>query len=140
MAANIDEFNKIVGIIFSQLYQSFPVNLPIIDREAIAEAFEIKSGDMTTHKLPSGRIFSNVLAHTIAWLVSQNYMVASGSHSAERVVLSDKGLAALNAVPEKLSGSVGSTLVKETKGRNWGAVGELVGSTIAGYQKTMMGS
>lgn len=60
--------------------------------------------------MPSGRSFSEVLAHTISWLVSQNYMVASGARPAERVALSDKGLAALNAIPSRLEGTVGAEL------------------------------
>jgi hypothetical protein len=139
MPTNIDEFNQIAGLIFAQLYGAFPIAVPVIDRDGIAEAMGANRNAWSQHKLPSGRNLSDVMGHTIAWLVHQKYIVSSGSHPAERVVLSDKGLAALNAVPEKLSGSVGSALVKETEGRNWSAVGELVGSTIAGYQKTIMG-
>jgi hypothetical protein len=41
-----------------------------------------------------------------------------------------------------LSATVGSSLVKATSetGRNWSAIGDLVGGVIGGYQKSMTGS
>jgi hypothetical protein len=51
--------------------------------------------------------FSEMLAYTIAWLSAQNYTLASGAHPAERVTLTDKGLAALNRMPQGLTGTVG---------------------------------
>jgi hypothetical protein len=139
--ANIAEFNQIVALVFAQLYAAFPVAVPHIDRDGIAAALDIPPGTWATHMLPSGRSFSEVMAYTFAWLASQNYIVASGSHPAERVVLSDKGLAALNAVPEKLSGSIGSQLVTKARSGNWGGIGDLVGSVLGSaagsYQKAI---
>jgi hypothetical protein len=108
---NIAEFNTIVGLIFAQLYEAFPVLVDLIDRNSIAKAMGVM-GDWSAHKLPSGRTFNEMLAYTIAWLSAQNYALASGSHPAERVTLTDKGLAALNRMPKGLATTVGSELVK----------------------------
>ena len=75
--------------------------------------------------------------------MSQNYILAAGSHPAERVTLSDKGLAALNAMPSGLGGTVGAQLVKtksESGRRDWSQFGELVGGVLAGAAKGFAGS
>ena len=84
---NIEEFNKVVALVFAQLYEAFPIMVDLIDRDGIAAAFEVKAGEWASHKLPSGRGFSDVMTYTIAWLNSQNYIVSSGAHPAERVVI-----------------------------------------------------
>jgi hypothetical protein len=140
---NIAEFNLIVGLIFAQLYEAFPVLVPIIDREAIAKIMGVEPGAWAAHKLPSGRSFSEVLAHTMSWLAAQNYIIAAGSHPAERVTLTDKGLSALNAMPSGLGGTVGQELVKassEPSRRDWAQLGELVGGMFAGAAKGLAGS
>ena len=81
-----------------------------------------------------------MLAYTIAWLSAQNYTLASGAHPAERVTLTDKGLAALNRMPQGLTATVGSELVKaksEPGRRDWSSIGDLVGGVIGGYQKSI---
>jgi hypothetical protein len=100
---NVQEFNVITGLIFNQLYKSFPVIVDLIDRSAIAEAFGVQGNDWAAHKLPSGRSFSEVLAYTTAWLAREGYIMAAGSHPSERVTLATKGLIAMNAVPSGLN-------------------------------------
>jgi hypothetical protein len=137
--ANIAEFNTIVGLIFAQLYEAFPVSVDLIDRDGIARAMGVV-GDWSAHKLPSGRTLNEMMAYTIAWLAAQGYMLSSGAHPAERVTLTDKGLAALNRVPQGLAGTVGSELVKaksDAGRRDWSGIGDLVGSIIGGYQKSV---
>jgi hypothetical protein len=109
--SNMEEFNTIAGLIFAQLYKAFPVRIDLLDRPAIAKSMGI-SGDWTVHKLPSGRTFANVLAHTISWLTVENYINSSGGHPAAQVALSSKGLVAMNAVPPGLKQSLGSELTK----------------------------
>jgi hypothetical protein len=58
---SIQEFNVIAGLIFNQLYKVFPVIVPMIDRDAIAKAFDVQGSDWSAHKLPSGRSFSEML-------------------------------------------------------------------------------
>jgi hypothetical protein len=58
------------------------------------------------------------------------------------VTLTQKGLAALNAVPEGLSATVGSSLVKATSGagQNYSGIGDLIGGVIGGFTKSISGS
>jgi len=55
--------------------------------------------------------------------------------------VSEKGLAALSAIPEGLSATVGSSLVKASveAGPNWSGIGDLVGGVLGGFTKTITG-
>ena len=135
---NIQEFNTIAGLIFAQLYVAFPV-LVDIDRNSIAQAMGAAGGDWT-HKLPSGRSVSEMLAYTISWLTAEEYTRAAGSHPAERVTLTSKGLAAMNAVPAGLKQSIGAALTKATEQgsqSNHSAIGDLIGVLLGGFTKSM---
>ncbi len=138
--SNIEEFNKIAGLIFAQLYRAFPITEDI-DRNAIAKAFDVSEGNWANHKLPSGRSFNDLLAHTIGWLRAEEYTKAFGSHPAERVVLTTKGLMAMNAVPAGLKETVGSELRKvaeRSSGPDLGRIGDLAGGVIGGIWKSVM--
>jgi hypothetical protein len=84
-----------------------------------------------------------MLAHTIGWLNHQGYIASFGSsfglHPAASVMLTDKGLAALNAIPQGLSATVGSSLVKAASeaGSNWSGIGDLVGGVLGGFTKSI---
>jgi hypothetical protein len=137
--ANIAEFNTIVGLVFAQLYEAFPVAVDLIDRDGIAKAMGI-TGEWSAHRLPSGRTFNEMLAYTMAWLSAQRYTISSGAHPAERVTLTDKGLAALNRMPQGLAGTVGSELIKaksDSDRRDWSVFGDLVGGAIGGFTKSI---
>ncbi len=97
-------------------------------------------GDWGKHKLPSGNSFSDMLAHTLSWVTAEEYTRAAGGHPAERVTLTSKGLAALNAVPSGLRQSVGSELTKAAEqGSPSGlaTIGELIGGLLGGFTKSM---
>ena len=90
-----------------------PIPVPIehIQRQSIASAMGVSSGTWETHILPSGRPFSEVLTNSLNWLTEEGYIRSRGPGSYEEVALTQKALAALNAVPQGLSASVGSSLV-----------------------------
>jgi hypothetical protein len=52
---NIRELNIIAGMIFAELYKAFPVAIPHLDRQAIADVFGAPAGTWNEFKLPSGR-------------------------------------------------------------------------------------
>jgi hypothetical protein len=134
MPANIQEFNIISGLIFVQLYTDFPVRLDI-DRAVIAAAMDIPGRNWSTHKLPSGRIFSAVLNNTVDWLSAEGFVKSAGSHPAEGVTLSAKGLAALNAAPDGLNETIGTALTDVAEQgwrRGLNSIGDLMGSIIGG--------
>jgi hypothetical protein len=51
----------------------------------------------------------------LGWLRHENYIVSFGAHPAERVMLTEKGQGALNAIAKGLSATVGSLLVTTTE-------------------------
>jgi hypothetical protein len=58
-------------------------------------------------------------------------------------MLTEKGMAALNAVPRGLSTTIGTSLVQAVTGespKNWSGVGDLVGGFFGGLTKSMSGS
>jgi hypothetical protein len=134
--ANIDDFNKVVGLVFAQLYQAFPTPIDI-DRHAIARALGVPDGEWPTYMMPSGRSFNDVLLQTIGWLELEEYTKLWGA----RVVLSTKGLQAMNAVPSPLKQTVGTELQKAAGGSSgtydWSRIGDLIGGIFGGYTKSM---
>jgi hypothetical protein len=140
--ANIHEFNQIAGLIFAQLYKAFP-RIEDIDRNGIAEAMGVPAlngASWEDHKLASGRSFNEMLAHTIGWLNDQDYIKAFGSHPSQRVMLTDQGLRAMNAVPSALNQSIGSALKNEAdKGasRDLSKIGDFVGGIFGGFAKSI---
>src|ERR1700687_815043 len=108
---NIQEFNTIVGLVFGQLYRAFP-EVKDLDRLAVGKAMGIPESDWATHTLPSGLSFAHMWAYTIGWLNAEGFIRSSGGHPAERVWLTHKGLAALNAVPSGLTQTVGAAIVE----------------------------
>ena len=133
------EFNQIAGLIFAQLYDAFPV-AEDIDKARLAKATGADAMDWPAHVLPSGRTLNEMVAHTIGWLNRERYISAYGGHPAERVVLTTKGLAAMNATPIELNRSVGTEL-REAAGKagsmNLSAVGDLIGGVFGGFAKSL---
>ena len=131
--ANISEFNTITGLVFTKLYGQFPLAVDL-DRAAIASEMgtAISSGS-----LQSGRPFTEVFAHSLTWLSDEGYVRSAGPLPHEKVTLTQKGLAALNAVPQGLSATIGSSLATSASAGNLSSVGDLVGGIIGGITKSM---
>ena len=70
---NIQEFNQIAALIFAQLYKAFPA-VEDIDREGIAKAIGVVGADWSQHQLRSGRTLGQMVAYTIGWLNSEEYI------------------------------------------------------------------
>jgi hypothetical protein len=140
---NIQEFNAISGLIFAQLYNAFP-RIEDVERQRIASAMGVEGNDWSRHILPSGRSFSEMLSYTIGWLNSEDYIKSHGSFPGERVSLTTKGLAAMNAVPSGLKGNIGVQLIKAVaqtpaSGLNLSGIGDLVGGIFGGFTKSISG-
>lgn len=133
---NIKEFNQIAGLIFAQLYTTFPVAIDI-DLQAIANAIGVE-GDLN-RTLPSGRTAAQQIANTVVWLNDSGYTYARGGSPSQRVTLAEKGLAALNAVPAGLSATIGSSLVQAASGtgqKDLSPIGSLIGGMLGGFIST----
>ena len=111
---NIDEFNQIAGLIFAQLYREFPIVVNL-DLAAIAKAFGVSEGNWGNHILPSGRSFNAVLSGTVGWLKADNFTMAFGPSPSQNVILTTKGLQAMEAVLSPLKETVGTQLRKATE-------------------------
>jgi hypothetical protein len=138
--ANIQEFNQIVGLSFAQLYKSHPAGQDI-DREGIAKAMGVGEANWSQHQLPSGHTLGQMVTCTIGWLNMEQYIQSFG-YPAARVLLTTKGLAAMQAVPSGLKESLGAQLTKVVEQKSTGGVdlsriGEMVGGFFAGFTKSM---
>jgi hypothetical protein len=131
--ANINEFTTIAGLIFTQLYDQFPV-AATLDRAKIESAMGVAN---SSSSLQSGRPFSDVFIHSLNWLSNEGYIRSAGLLPHEQVTLTTKGLATLNAIPQGLSTTVGSTLATNASAGNWSGVGDLIGGIIGGVTKSM---
>ena len=97
LRANIKEFNEITAVIFSQLYESFPVERDL-DPAAIARVL----GFSTSENLPSGRPYNTVFIHSLALLIREGFIYSYANLNRERCVLTTKAMAVMNVVPPKL--------------------------------------
>ncbi|MCQ4631674.1 hypothetical protein GB927_016605 [Shinella sp. CPCC 100929] len=152
MTDNIDHFNEIVGLVFDQLYRSFPIETDI-DEEAIAKALGIEIIDNTPDDWPAPKIlnygvvregvpFRLLLYATLRWLNSEGFTTGRGEYSQMSVCLSAKALTVLNASPSALSQSLGAKLGEAVKGAGTEAgrsvIGETVGQIIGGFTKSIL--
>ncbi len=145
---NIQEFNQIILVIFSQLYVAHPLE-KTLDPAEIAALI----GVSPTGTLPSGRRFDEVFESTMRWLHVQGFTNTYGSNARERATLTARALAAMNAVPPALegtrgmpslpTGTTGTTLVEATEQAKQGRTKQLVdlaGSFIGSVIKSTLGS
>jgi hypothetical protein len=138
---NIQEFNTIAGLVFAQLYEAFP-SRKNIDYDRVARAMGVEGNDWSAHKLPSGRGLRATISETIDWLNSEEFIRSHGLSPPERVTLTTKGLAVMNAVPEGLKEKLGVELTKAinkapSSGVNMSAIGDLMGSFFGGLVKSI---
>jgi hypothetical protein len=84
---NIQEFNQIILVVFSQLYVAHPLE-KTLDPAEIAGLL----GVSPTGTLPSGRRFDEVFENTMRWLHTQGFTNTYGSHARERATLTGRSL------------------------------------------------
>ena len=140
---NFQEFSAIAALILKRAYSNFPVGSDI-DFNSVAQSMELS--DMSA-KLQSGRVFSNVAAHTLNWLIDNDYVRAAGVLPKDRVSVTDKGLAAMRAksnsgisFSEEIDKA--STTANTNEGRQKLAevIGSFIGSAASSFTKGMLGA
>jgi hypothetical protein len=126
LPTNIEQFNKISALVFARLYQAFP-NLVDIDMTAISKAVGIAD--------------VSALKATLTWLARNDYTKITDLNNPWRqITLSDKGLAAMNAIPSGLKQTVGTTIVNAVDGApGLSGIGELVGGFTGALIKSVSG-
>lgn len=144
---NIDRFNIVVGLIFGQLYNAFPLQVEL-DEEAVARGLGVAVKDespadwpstatriLNFDNLPDGTPVRPFLYAATRWLTDEGFIRSSGPYSTEGMVLTTKALAVLNAQPDALESKLGSKLadaagnVATEAGR--AAVAETVGIVLS---------
>lgn len=149
MTVRIDKFNQLVGYIFDDLYNSFPV-AERLDLEKMARRFDVES----ERYVPNGMVislrsriygdlfdgvnFETFFDNTLTFLVSEGFVYDERGE----MRLTSKALTILNAPMEGLGISRGSRLheaVKEVghEARK-SAVSEVVGSIIGAAVKGLI--
>lgn len=127
---SMEKFNKLVGILFGKLYESFPVAL-----EVEPETFLDSIIDELDAEGAFG--FSDYFDSTVRWLDMAGYVWIVQDRSADYaphfdVVLSERGLEALRRVPSSLEGnaSIGERLVAYSKSKASDAIGTLISLAV----------
>ncbi|MGH7946167.1 MAG: hypothetical protein ACREF9_14310 [Opitutaceae bacterium] len=116
MPTNIDDFNRGTALILAQLYRTFPV--PCVIKVAELDDHADLVGDDVERR--DGR--HAIYAAAIDFLAEEGYLRhrarSSGGEVFSRVVLTSKGLAALQRTPEVLDAprkTVGDRLLEATR-------------------------
>jgi hypothetical protein len=150
----IDHFNTMVGLIFAQLYESFPIATEI-DEAAIADAMEVtktRNPNIEWQEvyefgaLPSGDPFRTILWAALVWLRDEGFIRGEGRDlPVSDIILTSKALLAMNAIPEGLDKPLGARLTDAAKdgGKAVGnaamsatmseIVGQVLGSALRGW-------
>jgi hypothetical protein len=140
---NMRDFNEITAVIFARLFNAFPIPWNL-QRDKVA--VELGLADIQ-QRMPSGWPFDTVFVSTLDWLMNEGFVRSSGPLS-EGVVLTTKGMAALNIVPPSLSRPLGSELAEATKEASTEGgktrisqmMGDFWGSFIGSFTKSISGS
>lgn len=150
----IDYFNKLVGLIFAQLYENFPI-AQHLDEAALADAMGVEATaspgiDPPVYdfgKLPNGDAFYLVLISANDWLEKEGFVRMDTMFGQSEPVLTAKALAVMNATPSGISGGkpLGAQLSDAAKGAGRSAsnaaISDLVGQAIgmaAGFAKGLI--
>jgi hypothetical protein len=156
MKSNIDYFNEITGLIFYELYTSFPVRIGI-DPEIIANEMSVKisrpdpparpdlrlspvDGSPRFSQLDNGMDFLVLLQSSKWWLQEEGFIRGGDENGTGRIQLTTKAMLAMNATPESLDKSLGAKLgeaVKSTGSQARSAiicetVGQILGAAVNG--------
>nr|VFJ42975.1 MAG: hypothetical protein BECKFM1743A_GA0114220_1000332 [Candidatus Kentron sp. FM]VFJ43705.1 MAG: hypothetical protein BECKFM1743C_GA0114222_1000332 [Candidatus Kentron sp. FM]VFK05692.1 MAG: hypothetical protein BECKFM1743B_GA0114221_1000332 [Candidatus Kentron sp. FM] len=115
---NISRFNECTGKILAKLYEEFPIKTDLEYKEWLKEDENLN--DKNTQEFCRA---------TIEWLEESGYIIVYGKYyydMANKVILTQKGLEALRAIPESLEEgqkrrNIGEALVAAMKEKAPGA-------------------
>ena len=141
--ANLREFATIAGLILDQLLEHHPIRVSINDYPVML----IMGVTDPTEKMESGRTFKEMFGATLQWLNEEGFVDSAGITPRERVRLTTKALAVLNAMPPNLGGkSIGDSIAdaknvdpSEARGRIATFFGDFIGSAAGSFTKSVAG-
>lgn len=149
-ADNVELFNTLVGLVFDQLYRSFPIPARL-DTDMIAKGMDVVGYATSDTIMPGQTIVSDwgMLSQTsfwhiykgsLDWLEAESF-IREVEH--EEWVLTASALSALNSRPASLSAPIGKRLadVATQAGTEAGraAISELVGQLIGSAARGFLG-
>ncbi|TAJ41398.1 MAG: hypothetical protein EPO55_05545 [Reyranella sp.] len=139
---NFEEFSAITALILGRSFSNFPIASDI-DFNRIAQSMGLSD---IQAKLESGRVFQVVAAHTLKWLMDNDYVRAAGVLPRDRVSITDKGLAGMRA-KSGTGISFGEEIEQKSTGANTSegrrnlaeVIGSFVGSAAGSFTKSLSG-
>lgn len=147
---NVEYFNAIAGLVFDQLYRSFPIPAAI-NTDDLAQSLGVQGYTTSESLIPgrtlvadwgmlSGTSFWELYGGTLQWLKAERF-IREPEH--ETWVLTAEALAALSARPASLSAPMGKRLAQAAGnvGTEAGraAISEVVGQLIGAVAKGLLG-
>jgi hypothetical protein len=138
----MQEFNEIAAVILSQVFRTFPV-ARAIDPNRVADTLGLDRQQVMASACP----FDKVFASTLDWLIDEGFVRRIGPLSMDGVVLTTKGMAAMNVVPPTLSRPFGTELADATeqasteggKTKLIQMMGDFWGSFVGSFTKSISG-
>jgi hypothetical protein len=150
---NIDWFNRLVGMLFAEMYSSFPVPIDA-DHDRILPSIGAKEGGIA-HEWDiykplvfpgdKDRDAITFFRATWQWLLDEKLIVGDRNHA----TLASRTLSLLNSVPSSVlehktlgvqigeaAKDMGQDITKDVAKTQ---LGELVGTVLGGFAKSMMG-
>lgn len=135
MENNIKKFDKLVALIFADLYKNFPVRSHV----DIYHVFDCKeqgrTDDEGVWREPSDLSEEDCQFYcdTIKWLIDTGYVIGTiEHHNSSNITLSIKGLQLLKSVPNSLDSSdtLGEQLLSVLKDGAKDAAGQLISTAL----------
>jgi hypothetical protein len=139
---NMAEFATIAGLILDQAAEQHPIRVSITS-EPIMQTLKVEH---PMQLLESGRMFKEVFAATLQWLMQEGFIDSSGHVPGQRVCLTTKALAALNAMPANLNGksigdSISNAKSEDDAGERQNKIatffGDFIGSAAGSFTKSI---
>lgn len=133
--SNIDRFDSLVGKIFAELYENFPVPMNISDEMFLAELIPAEKGTEEYSDLADGR--SEFFESTVDWLVRAGYVYSVirneiPSDSFMGACLTPKTLECLKGLPANLGGdTIGRQLSAAAKNSATDIVRDLASQALS---------
>lgn len=130
MKQNIQKFDELVGRIFSELYESFPV-----PKSIKADVWDDYMADLNEGGLGAQfQTESDFFNSTVEWLMHAGfirYKEINFGGRANGCVLTAKGLEILKAIPKSLEPSLGEKLIEASKSGVVEQVRSLTGQALS---------
>lgn len=135
--SNIERFDQLTGLVFSKLYQSFPIAIDLHVMQ-FADALVYDKPITEDDRFRGGEPF-DFFDNTIQWLIESGYVVSrhasSYAYTFETCTLTAKALEVLKAVPQSVGGeSLGGRIAAAAQEGATAKLKELAGEVLSkGY-------